>query len=491
MEPNQQIRIKTKQHEEKEEEAGYGGREMLEPVSPTGQYFNSSVLSICILGILESQVPLDESPAIPLLRDVFLPINPRFSSIMVVANWAMQVVDKTGVKQWKRVVVKLEDHVNVPIFPAGLSPESYDSCFDGYLTKIAMDPLPQDRPLWEIHLFKYPTSSAAGHLIFKLHHALGDGYSLMGALLSCLKRADNPALPLTFPSFQQKSNPKGSILSSVTKTVTAICNTPFDFGWSLLKSSLVQDETTPIRSADEGVQFHPVKISTLTFSLDQIKQIKDKLQVTINDVITGIIFSGARLYMQGKGTKSPNPKSTALVLLNTRNIDGYKSLEEMVASGTETSWGNRFTFVHVSVPELKADNWNPLEFVFNAQKIIKRKRNSLAVHFNGHILETLRKYRGPEVAARYIHSTLKNSTMTISNMTGPVEQMALADHPVKGFYFMVVGVPQSLTITILSYMQKLRIAVGAEKGFIDLQKFISCLETAFELILEAANKSGP
>lgn len=54
-----------------------------EPVSPTGQYFNSSILSICVLGVLESQTPIDDSSAMLLLKDVFLPISPRFSSIMV------------------------------------------------------------------------------------------------------------------------------------------------------------------------------------------------------------------------------------------------------------------------------------------------------------------------------------------------------------------------------------------------------------------------
>lgn len=47
-----------------------------------------------------------------------------------------------------------------------------------------------------------------------------------------------------------------------------------------------------------------------------------------------------------------------------------------------------------------------------------------------------------QAAAQFIHSTLKNSSMTVSNVIGPVEQMALANHPCKGLYFMVVGVPQ-------------------------------------------------
>lgn len=57
--------------------------EILEPVSPTGQYLNSSVLSLSILGVLESEIPIDDSQTLSLLRDLFLPINSRFSSIMV------------------------------------------------------------------------------------------------------------------------------------------------------------------------------------------------------------------------------------------------------------------------------------------------------------------------------------------------------------------------------------------------------------------------
>jgi hypothetical protein len=98
----------------------------------------------------------------------------------------------------------LEEHINVPEFPSDKSTNSYyDECLDEYMSKIAMEHLPQDRPLWEIHIIKYPTTNAAGTLVFKLHHALGDGYSLMGALLSCLERADNPSLPFTLPSSQR------------------------------------------------------------------------------------------------------------------------------------------------------------------------------------------------------------------------------------------------------------------------------------------------
>ena len=46
-----------------------------------------------------------------------------------------------------------------------------------------------------------------------------------------------------------------------------------------------------------------------------------------------------------------------------------------------------------------------------------------------------------QAAARYIHGTLKNVSMGITNLMGPVEPMTLANHPVTGLYFMVVGAP--------------------------------------------------
>ncbi|TYH77743.1 hypothetical protein ES332_D04G175900v1 [Gossypium tomentosum] len=430
--------------------------EYSEPVSPTAQYFNSSVLSVCILAVLDTEIPIDDSPALGLLKDVFLPISPRFSSLMV--------EDENGLKHWKKVEVKLEDHVSIPNFPSGLSPQSYDNHLSNYLSKIAMEQLPHNRPLWNIHIIKYPTSNATGNIIFKLHHSLGDGYSLMAALLSC-----------------------NSIFRNIPKVLRSAFNSVSDFGWSLMKSSYVEDDISLIRSGNPGVEFKPVVISTMTFSLDDIKQIKTKLRVTINDVITGIIFFGTRLYMQEGRNKSNNEHSTALVLLNTRAIREYKSVKEMHKPCAEKVWGNQFAFLHISIPELTSlESLNPLDFVWKAHKLIQRQRNSGAVFLTARLLEWFKKFKGPEAAAKYIHSTIKNSSMGLSNMIGPVERMALANHPIKSLYFMVVGEPKSLSITMISYMGKLRVAFKTEKDFIDPEKLKSSIQNAFEKILKAA-----
>uniref|UniRef100_A0A2P2KBB4 Uncharacterized protein n=1 Tax=Rhizophora mucronata TaxID=61149 RepID=A0A2P2KBB4_RHIMU len=58
-------------------------QEGLKPLSPTGQWTSSSFLSLFVIGVLESQVPIDDTQIMPLIPNVFLPINTRFSSIMV------------------------------------------------------------------------------------------------------------------------------------------------------------------------------------------------------------------------------------------------------------------------------------------------------------------------------------------------------------------------------------------------------------------------
>lgn len=131
---------------------------------------------------------------------------------------------------------------------------------------------------------------------------------------------------------------------------------------------------------------------------------------TINDVITGIIFLGTRLYMKSGKSNKKKTQSTALVLLNTRSIGGYKSVEEMVKPDAESPWGNQFGFLHVLVPQSDDnESLHPIEFVHKAQSIIQQKRNSLAVSLTGRLLEALRKFTGPEVVYTFMYIRWKNT----------------------------------------------------------------------------------
>ncbi|KEH30689.1 O-acyltransferase WSD1-like protein [Medicago truncatula] len=376
--------------------------EVQEPVSPHGQYFNSSVICSYVFGFLELAIPIDDSQTMPLLKDVFLPINPRFSSIMV--------RDKDGKMRWQRVEVKLEEHIKIPKFPETTNSSSilYDNYLSDYVTSILTSRTPQDKPLWEIHLIKYPTSNAKGTLIFKLHHALGDGYSLMGALLSCLQRADDPSLPLSFPSRPQLNSKyaKKGLFKKLCLDISSFFSSISDFGSSLIKTRMIEDDKTPIRSGYEGTESQPFTLSNISLSLDQIKEIKSKLGVTINDVLSGVIFYGIRLYMEEMNEKTKKSNSTAVVMLNTRNIEGYQSLKEMQKPESKSLWGNQISFLQIPIPKLSQSD--PLEFVWKARKLIKRKRRSFGVYLIGLLLNLEMKLKGSEVCHTLFNHSSKN-----------------------------------------------------------------------------------
>ncbi|TKY48877.1 O-acyltransferase WSD1 [Spatholobus suberectus] len=333
----------------------------------------------------------------------------------------------------------------------------------------------------------------------------------MTTLLSIVQKADNPSIPVTFPSSQSsvESRNTKSILRILPQTVSMVFKSVFDLGWSVLKGSLIADDQTPIRSGHKDVGFRPMAISNVSLSLDSIREVKNMLKVSVNDVLVGVILFGIQLYMGAMDRKSSK------MLFNTRKIRAYKSAKGMHDPDSEAPWGNRFHFMHVPIPTLSDTSYlNPLEFVFEASRNIKRKRNSLAVPLTGVLLCLLNQIKGPQAAANYVYKTLNNTSLSISHMVGPVEQVALANHPIKGFYSMTVGLSQvgaqisfllfiivpvrirsvlsgeeklmSITVTITRYMGYIRVGFGVEEGFIDEYQLKSRFEASLEMMLKAA-----
>ncbi|BAT90117.1 hypothetical protein VIGAN_06129600 [Vigna angularis var. angularis] len=184
--------------------------------------------------------------------------------------------------------------------------------------------------------------------------------------------------------------------------------------------------------------------------------------------------------MQEIDNEAGKANSTGLVVLSTRNIGSYQSVQEMMKADSKSPWGNHISFLHVPIPKLSQTNIsNPLEFVWKAQKEIKRKRDSFTVDME-------LKLRGYEAVAKHIYETLRNSSVVVSNLIGPVEPMVLANHPVKGLYFTMTGGPESINISVISYTRTLRITLKTQKGFIDEKKFKLCVVKAFDVISKAA-----
>ncbi|KAI3877147.1 hypothetical protein MKX03_010414 [Papaver bracteatum] len=426
-------------------------------VSPFSQSLNSSPYQICNKDLAS--------------------VNTRFSSIMERS--------KNGVVRWKKVVTQVKDHLIVPVFPSGLSRESYDEYLREYLSKISFEKFSEDKPLWEVHLIKYPSLNGASTPICKVSHSIGDGYSLVSMFLKVCQRADDPSLPLTFPQLSLKrrgGDGKCTVIGMGKKMLgfMGTCvNTTYDLMETFLRGTFLEDRPSAIRKEAttdiEKKLFRPFNIYSVTLSLEKVKQVKTKLGAYSKDVSTTESNSG--------GT---NTNMTLAVILNMRVFEGFANIEDMIRADR---WGNRSRSIFVNLPAFtNHEKVSPLDFIIKAKETMDRKKNSMVFYFIDKLLHTTLWIWGQKGMEELVYSSFKNASTMISSVIGPKEKMALYNHPINSFYFFTSGIPQSVAFFSVSYMEQLRLVVTMEKGFIDSKLFSSCVDEAFDDIFQAALK---
>jgi hypothetical protein len=115
--------------------------------------------------------------------------------------------------------------------------------------------------------------------VFKLHN-VGDGYSSMDALLSCLQRVNNHILLFhSHPHQENKyhiSTPNTFLRDHAILTHFLQCIQHYIIFWVYFaKSSLVENDLTPIRYCADDIKHIQITISSIFFSiLHQIREIK-------------------------------------------------------------------------------------------------------------------------------------------------------------------------------------------------------------------------
>ncbi|KAI3933894.1 hypothetical protein MKX01_028220 [Papaver californicum] len=425
--------------------------------------------------------------------------------------------DKKGVLRWKKVDVRMEDHLIVPTsFPSGLTRESYDEYLREYLSKIGCEKFLGEKPLWEMHLVKYPSLNGACTMIFKFSHALGDGYSFIRVFFKCCGRADKSSNPLTFPRLSLMKTQQqydGNRVIGFGKKVFGlmrkyIMNTSYDLVENLVRTTFYEDRPSAIRSetsANGMIElFRPLNIHSVTLSLERVKKVKTKLGATVNDVIIGLLSYIIHLYSVRKtknmdedhGSKtdsingSTNTSMTICVMLNMRIFKGFTNIEDMIRAD---AWGNHARLLYIPLPTCTTnlEEVNPLDFIIKAKANMDRKKNSMIFYLIDSLLKTAIWTKGQKGIDEMLYSSFKNATTSITSLIGPKEQVAIMNHPVSSFYYFSSGVPQSIVFTSVSCMEQLKLVVTMEKGFIDSKLFMSCMDEAFENIFRAAFQNHP
>ncbi|XP_027939480.1 O-acyltransferase WSD1-like isoform X3 [Vigna unguiculata] len=390
-----------------------------EEVSPVGKLFLEASMNCYVIASMGSKTRINPEVIREGLCQTLLK-HPRFTS---------KLVKEGRTRKWIPTTVNLDNHIIVPEIDSNI--EHPDRFVEDYISHFTKTPLDLSKPLWELHLLNIKTSDAEAVAIFRIHHSVGDGASLISLLLAATRKTSDPhALP-TVPTKNRNSERHRSWLFSIWWGLLLIWHTLVDMLLFTLTIFFIRDTPTPLKGAP-GVALNTKRFVNHTVSMDDIKLIKNQMQTTVNDVLLGVTQAALTLYLN-------------------RAYD-------------------------------QEANFNGAKGRSSALKNIRLRAS---------ILVNIRPVGGIQVAAAITERVLFNTSIAFSNVAGPVEEISFLGHPVAYIAPSVYGHPQALTIHFQSYANKMTISLAVDPLVIP-DPYLLCddFEQSLKLIRDAVQRNN-
>ncbi|KAM7275903.1 hypothetical protein ACFE04_017769 [Oxalis oulophora] len=463
-----ELRINTERSKGKEKE-----KEKEELLSPSALLFHQPNFNVYVIAILGCKTRIYPDIIKHNLVHTLLK-HPRFSSL--------QVRDEKNEKamKWVRTQVDLDKHVIVPNFDQ-TTIDSPDKFVEHYIYNLSKTSIDNSQPLWDLHLLNIITTESEAVGVFRIHHSLGDGTSLMSLLLACTRQIEFPhALP-TLPKKREQSGGSRNVfrrcISAILLCLQMFWNTMVDVFMFMVTALFLKDTDNPLKGP-EGAEFTPRRFVYKTVSLDDFKLIKNAMNATINDVALGVTQAGLSQYLNriyGDGNKNdiPTEKQNNLpkklrlrstLLINIRPSAGIQALADMMEKNAEAKWGNWIGYVLLPFDIAIRDD--PLDYLRIAKAAVDRKKRSLEAVFTFSIAELFLKVFGLKWASELSHRIITHTTMCFSNLVGPQEEIGFYGHPLAYLAPSSYGQPHALVINFQSNVNKMTIVLSVDDGTI-------------------------
>ncbi|KAL0729909.1 hypothetical protein Bca4012_026002 [Brassica carinata] len=394
-----------------------------QPLSPAARLFHAPEFNCNIISVVGLKSKIKPDVIIEGIKQTLIR-HPRFSCKLVKSS-----NNKRHEPKWVQTNVVAEDHVVIPKIDMHNIENAYaDAFLDSYVSDLTTIPLDTSKPLWEVHLLDLKTSDAENVAILKIHHSVGDGMSLMSLVLACTRKTSNPDELPSLP-YQKRSSSGSSRFSTGSRSysqlvwlvmalwsvVMLVLNTVCDALEFIATAMFLKDTETPIKGNFRLSTSKRMRVVHRTVSFDDLKLIKNAMKMDLADIM---------------------------------------------AKGSKCTWGNWIGYIIFPFSIAFCDD--PLEHLRRAKSIIDRKKNSFEALLTFIVGNFVLKSFGVQRAADILKRTLSNTTMSFSNLVGPIEEIGFYGHPVTYMAPSVYGHPHALTMHFQSYMNKMTISLTVD-----------------------------
>ncbi len=322
-------------------------------------------------------------------------------------------------------------------------------------------PLDRSRPLWEMYLIEGLQGGRVA-LLWKVHHCLMDGVSGAGLVELLFDTEPNPVkrridtqeleeAPVTPPSW---SHILRRSVGNAAKRNVKLSHNLLKIASSTLRSGMDDDSTnsaTP-RASFNGFVSGRREVAWSSVSLEHLKEIKNHLGVSLNDVILGLTGGAVRRYLEAKGSL-PEESLNAIMPMSVRPKG-------------DTSVGNQVQEVPV---DWATDVRDPVERILRIHagtQEAKRKVASGAPSIISGLAESLPPAMTRLITnfgAAFADRIPLPGNAVVSNVRMPDFSLYIAGAKIASMIPMSVLAPtQGLNITAISYCGEVHIGITAD-----------------------------
>lgn len=394
----------------------------------------------------------------------------------------------------------IENH----IYKIDLPSPGTDEQFRRVAEQIFSEPLPRDRPLWDIHLV-YGLQGKRTGMVCRVHHCMVDGIAGVGLMFVLLDAVPNPP-PMRADRIQAPPIPN---------TVHRLYETLWDSAidglehWTRVLKEVgklgnggMKDETLPIIKefgSTMGGLLSPTprlpfnrpfsghkRLSFTHFPFAEARAIRQAIGGTVNDVAFAILAGGMRQYLAKH--KFPVFRQNLRIMMpaNMRTEEQRGDL------------GNQVTFVPVQIP---LDIKDPIERMRSISQITRQVKEERVSDSIGLMFQVLQGVMAPvqegvvASAASRAGSALLGALaqvpplhMICTNIPGPQIPLYMAGKRLIDHYALVpLALEMGLTCAITSYDQRLYITlIGDDSTTPDIDFLRDYMEDAFLELRDAA-----
>jgi diacylglycerol O-acyltransferase / wax synthase len=209
-------------------------------------------------------------------------------------------------------------------------------------------------------------------------------------------------------------------------------------------------------------------------SLGDIKQVKNELGGTVNDVILTAVAGGLGRYMRSRGHSTDGLELRAMVPVSVRTAEQRGAL------------GNQVTAMMASLPVWCEDPKRRMEIVRQSMGDLKQSKQAVGAS----LLTQLADFAPPTIAgqAARLQSKQRFFNLVVTNIPGPQFPLYLMGRRMERVFPMVpLAKNQGVCIGIMSYDGQVNFGlIGDYDGMPDLDDLARDLEDSIAELIEAA-----